>query len=263
MSGPGGERLATAIDGSVEGLSLFRRAAQIAASLNIALEATILDDRNLQHLADLPFGRIFGFSTGVSRNFDRSVLADLDRAKAERIRKAHKELIDTFQISCTTSRENAASVAHTVLQLSRQNRYVLARGFQLAVTYQQRPSRSPRFDRILVVLNGDESDLDDAVRSGRAVAAGLESVPVFLAPQYLGDRLQHRLEQTGHGAKHEKSIMELVESIELGDLCAIAARHNAGLVVLSLDLSDTSEADVRNMLDQIGCPVLLVNQAHV
>jgi len=41
-------RLAAAIDSSEEGLDLFRRTARLAASLNMALEATILKDQNLQ-----------------------------------------------------------------------------------------------------------------------------------------------------------------------------------------------------------------------
>lgn len=258
-------RLAAAIDSSEEGLDLFRRAARLAASLNMALEATVLEDRNLQHLADLPFGRTFGFSTGMTRHFDREALSDVARSKAERIRKAHEELTRQFRISCTTVSESSVSAAGAILQLTAANRYVLARGL-LHSTEIVRPRGLPRASssdgNILIVLGSDPSLMESDVATGLHIARTLDRAPVLLAPMALQDALTMLL-QARRGRASDKPIeAEFDERIAPDDLCAVAGRHKADLVVMPVALVGSSEEDFKTFLRRVGCPLLLINRAQ-
>lgn len=258
-------RLAAAIDSSEEGLDLFRRAARLAASLNMALEATILEDRNLQHLADLPFGRTFGFSTGLTRHFDREALSEVARSKAERIRKAHEELTRQFRISCTTVSESSVSAAGAILQLTAANRYVLARGL-LHSTEIVRPRSSSRSrelnGNVLIVLSNDPISLESDVATGLRIARTLDRTPVLLAPTVLQDALTILL-QTRRGRASDKPIeAEFDERIAPDDLCAVAGRHKADLIVMPVELVGSSEDDFKTFLRRVGCPLLLINRAQ-
>lgn len=258
-------RLAAAIDSSEEGLDLFRRAARLAASLNMALEATVLEDRNLQHLAELPFGRTFEFSTGMTRHFDREALSDVARSKAERIRKAHEELTRQFRISCTTVSESSVSAAGAILQLTAANRYVLARGL-LHSTEIVRPRGLPRAGNsdgnVLIVLGSDEVLMERDVATGLRIARTLDRTPVLLAPIELQDALTTLL-QAHRGRASDKPIeAEFDERIAPDDLCAIAGRHKADLVVIPVELVGASEEDFKTFLRRVGCPLLLINRAQ-
>jgi len=262
---PSPQRLATAIDSSEEGLDLFRRAARLAASLNMALEATVLEDLNLQHLADLPFGRTFGFSTGMTRHFDREALSDVARSKEEHIRKAHEELTRQFRISCTTVSESSVSVAGAILQLTAVNRYVLARGL-LHSTEIVRPRGLPRAGNsdgnVLIALGSDEVSMESDVATGLRIAQTLDRTPVLLAPMALRDALTTLL-QARRGRASDKPIeAEFDERIAPDNLCAVAGRYKADLVVMPVELVGSSEEDFKTFLRRVGCPLLLINRAQ-
>jgi hypothetical protein len=258
-------RLAAAIDSSEEGLELFRRAARLAVSLNMALEATILEDQNLQHLADLAFGRTFGFSTGLTCHFDREALSEVARSKAKRIRKAHEELTRQFRISCTTVGESSVSAAGAILQLAAANRYVLARGL-LHSTEIVRPRNSSRSrelnGNVLIVLSNDPISPESDVATGLRIARTLDRTPGSLAPTVLQDALTIPL-QTRRGRASDKPIeAEFDERMAPDDLCAVAGRHKADLIVMPAELVGSSEDDFKTFLRRVDCPLLLINRAQ-
>jgi hypothetical protein len=253
-------RLAAAIDSSDEGIELFRRAAMIAAALDMALDATILEDQNLAHMADLPFGKTFEFSTGLTKTFDRNVLVDVARSHARRIRETHAELTRQFRISCTTNSTSSVSTASTILRLSTLNRYVLTRGLSHATEYLPRRRPKARDGSVLVALTNGTETLETDLRIGLAAANALNCKPIIFASRQLETPLMALLNTLKAGSGGASPLVEFTDSIESSDLCAMAGRHNAGLIVLPVELTGGSEAEFRSFLQQVGCPLLLVNR---
>ena len=201
----------------------------------------------------------------MTSHFNREALSEVACSEAERIRKMHVELTQQFRISCTTVSEISVSAAGAILQLTAVSRYVLARRL-LHSTEILRPSSSSRSrelsGNVLVVLGNDRASLESDVATGLCISQTLDRMPVLLAPTALQDALTVLL-QTRRGRASDKPIeAEFDERIAPDDLCAVAGRHKADLMVMLVELVGSSEEDFKTFLHRVGCPLLLINRAQ-
>lgn len=254
------DRLATTIDATDQGLDLFRRAAQLASSLNTDLEATVLGDSDLRNFAELPFGNTISISTGLRRSFDRSALDVVSRAARSRIRQVHQELNRRFDISCTTCHEESASRTGTVLRLSMSNRFVLTRGASRPKHAVHSRPNLVRSHNIVSAVSGGEAAIHRTIVQCLSVSQALSCTPNFVADEALRSIVSAELRALGEKAGEVASV-EFASPLDIDAFAAAANRLAADLVIAPFEITQGSEAGLQSLLGQIDCPLLLVNAA--
>ena len=270
-------RIVVAIDSSAHAASALEAAATLAAHLHAELEGIFVQDINLTRLAALPVGREIQFLTGRGRDFSTEALDAQNReqevsarraiaAAAARARVTHVFRVARGQVDVEII--TAAGDADLLI-LGMGGKSPGGRG-RLGNTARAAAERAPR--SVLISKPGMHSisaplvcfDGSDGAKRALEAAIRISSVhektlTVLIIAQdmekaeALRQEVNDRLTQTPMLPKFLHS-----EQPRPDQMCRFATASGADVLVMSADCAAIAGAERLKILEQIGCPVLLV-----
>lgn len=268
-------RILVALDASAHSLSALEAAAELAASLQAELQGLFVEDINLLRLAELPFNQEVGFSSGNLRRLDarrieRQLQAQAGRARqtlaatAERAQVQWSFQVTRGQIASEllaaavdadlvilgktgwSGQRHLGSTARRVVSQVRGPALILQQGARLGFP-------------MLVLYDGSRAAhkaLVAAVQLARRRGGHL--VILLLAEdretaQSLQEAISEWLAERGLEACYR-----WLSKLGAARLCHVVQAEGGGLLVLHRDTPLLEDEALIALLNEVGCPVLLV-----
>jgi nucleotide-binding universal stress UspA family protein len=268
-------RILVAVDASSHSLSALEAAAELAASLEAELLGLFVEDINLLRLAELPFAQEIGLFSGTRRRLDSQRVERQLQVQARRARQALATVANRAQVRWTFSvrrgqiasellmaaldadlvilgktgwseQGRLGSTALAVLTQGHGPAMILQRGVQL---------RLP----MLVLYDGSR-----VAQQALAVAAQLaqtkeDSVIVLLladtmeAAETLREKASEWLGDRGMAVRYR-----WLSKADAPKLCQMVQQEASGLLVFHRDTPSLQGEELITLLNEIRCPVLLV-----
>ena len=253
-------RVLVAMDGSAYGLAAVEAAVHLAAELGAEVLGLFVEDANLLRLAGLPVAREVPLSCAAPRSLDPLAMERLLRAQADQVRQALAEAAARVGVAWSfrvarghvvrASLETAADLDLVVL--GKENSAPQAPPPRFAP--RARASACP----LLLVFDGSPSSrraLDTAAHLARTMDC---QVVVVIETgdedcEELTRRATQPLEQAGVAVSVQPAVLR-----SAAQLIGEARRTKAKLVLLSRCSDLLDEATLELLVNELDCPVALV-----
>ncbi len=270
-------RIVVAADSSDQSHAALEAAAALAARLDAEIEGLFVEDIDLVHLAELPFGREVHPISGETRVFDKQAIETQLRAEAAGARRALKAVAERARVR-STFRVVRGRVTTEVITAANEGDLLILGVHSRSVGPRPRPGATAiaaargaprsvlllrRGDRItgkaLVAYDGsDGAELALAAAAWLAGVAGGKLTALLVAESSAeADRLQtrvgERLESTGLTPNFLRA-----PRLELDEMCRLSQESGSDVLVLNADNPVLADDAHGRLLEQIRCPVLLV-----
>lgn len=272
-------RIVVTIDSSAHGRAAVVAAAALAHQLHAELEGVFVENIDLFHLAELPFGRVVDAATGTARAFDAAMLENQMRTEIARTRRMLEDAARHMRVSSSFRTARGRPVDEIIAAADRADLLIMgAAGHDIGVRFRPGPEalaaaeRAPRSvlllrsgavieGRPLVAYDGSEQGDKALEAAARMVRSRQGGVRVLIMA---GGGDEDRTE-----ALRGKALAILepfginVRFTELGQatpdgMCRAVERSDADLLVLAASDPSLGEGGFSRLLERLGCPVLLV-----
>jgi hypothetical protein len=249
-----------AVDASPFGLAGLEMAVHLAGAWDAELLGLFVEDDRLMRLAGLPFAREIAFSTAASRPLGPSGMECMLRAKAERVRQTLVESAGRAGMSWSLQVARGDLVPLTLAMTARGDVVVLAKDCPAA-----RPAPLPKRVRslrmpagIVVVWDGTRAAKRALETAVQVAAAYRDEVTAFVAAETRAvKRLARSAQRRLDDARLRARVTELAAEAA-AQLTRWARQHPLRLLLLGHPSPTFSDADIRLLVDELDCPVVLI-----
>jgi nucleotide-binding universal stress UspA family protein len=268
------ERILVALDASPQSLAALETAAQLAADLQAELMGLFVEDINLIRIAEYRFVREIGFFSATVRHIDRRTIRWQIRGQAERAKRAMRRIADRYQLDWTfnISRGSIASELQSAAQEA--DLIILGRtgwsgGRRIGSTVLEMiaspPSHAlilqqniPREPSILVLYDGSEP-AKQALKTAAAISRvrGGFLVVGVIAEDSQQAKARQRWAASWLGEREIQTRFRWIIGDQRGKLQQIVQSEQC-LLVMANQMPTVEEEDLPEMLERLGCSVLLV-----
>lgn len=264
-----------ALDASHHSLAALEAAAELAASLEAELQGLFVEDANLLRLAGLPVAREVRFPSGRPAQLDQARMERALRAQAAQARQALATVSERRHIKWSfrvvrgevVSEVLAAALEADLLTLGKASRPLIRR-VHLGSTAQAAAAEAPccvlMLQRgegigppVMVTYDGTPAArqaLRLAARLAQKEASRLTVLVLATAPE-AAQRLQTETTELLRGARFTVRYRQL-KSASTAALTHEVRAERSGVLVLSGTM--LPQGALQALLDEVGCPVLLV-----
>lgn len=269
------QRILVALDASPHSLSALEAAVELAASFRAELLGLFVEDINLLRLAELPFAQEVGRFSGTLRRLDTRHVERQLHAQAVRARQALTRIAERAQVqwSFHVARGQIASELLTAAsdvdlvilgkagwsgqrRLGSTARSVLSQAPGPALILQQ----GVRLGLPVVVLYDGSRMAQRALAAATQLVRGSEGYLTLLlladgpdAAQSLQMEAADWLQERGLKARYR-----WLSKADAARLCRVVQVEGGGVLVLHRDMPLLRGEALMALLNEIGCPVLLV-----
>jgi nucleotide-binding universal stress UspA family protein len=270
-------RIVVAADGSTHGRAALRAAAKLGARLHAEVEGVFVEDINLVYLAELPLGREVHPISGEARRLDRGTLEGQLRAQAAEARRELKAQADRVRVR-STFRVVRGRVETEVISAAGEGDLLVLGTFGRSIGPRRRAGstalaaaeRAPRSVLLLrpgaTVTGKPLAAYDGTAGAALALEAAARlaggdggTVTVLIAADTpdRADELQSRAERFLETRGVKPRILR-APKLELDEMCRRTRDSGADVLVLAADSPVLADKAHARLLEQIGCPILLV-----
>lgn len=243
-------RILVALETSSRSLAALETAAELAAGLRAPLLALFVEDINLLHLAALPFAREVGYASAAERRLDAPAIQRLFRLQSAQAQRSLAETAARLQIEWSFRITRGLPVP-SLLEM--------AEAADLLVFGKTGARRQAAAGPVVVVFDGSAgAHRALAAAAGLALAAS-RPLAVLLAAETreafapLREHAQAALKQGATRAAYLRLAQRTARA-----LAQAVAETGAGALVLPAESPPWRPAEIRALLDQIDCPLVLV-----
>jgi nucleotide-binding universal stress UspA family protein len=270
-------RILVALDASSHSLAALEAAVELAAKMEAELLGLFVEDINLLQLAELPFAQGISYPSAVGQQLDKSSMELALKVKAAQARQALATAAGQLHVRWSfrtvrgyiTSEVLEAALEADLLTLGKSSRQLARRG-GLGSTAWEAIARAPRpvllvqqgvgiKQPVLVVYDGSESAkqaLATAADMAQAYGDGLVVLVLAHTPnvaQQLKDEAANRLQD-----KKLRVRYQWLDKPHVQNLTQIIQAEKGGILVLSSESPLLAGNVIREILEEMTCPVLLV-----
>jgi hypothetical protein len=261
-------RIVVALDTGSLSRAAIEAAARLAIGLGADLEALFVEDTSLRRLAELPFARELGNTSGQARRFD---VAELDRAigvQAQQVRRAIEaaarglplnwsfEVVRGNLIAVVLERTAAADLL--VLGITRRPAYRGVHGEAVMRRLERRVAHHP----IIGIFDGSpaaphvlEAALALALERRAHVSVHV-AIPAARPEQFGALRGQADAIFAERGRASGGYVC--LPDAGIATIAAMAKRQRAGAILVPVADLARAEHEFEGLVDEIACPVVLV-----
>lgn len=248
-------RILITVNAAPQNFAVFDTAGKLAALMGVDLTGVFVEERDLLNMAALPFARIVDQLSASPSHLDSNRLQRLLRAQAQEVRNALTRIAQTQSIRCDLRIVQGRLLNEALSQLAERDILFLCRGRGIAEV--QRPVK---IESVPVCVVLDESanatrTLSAAVILAKSDGRGLN----ILVPKDLSaDTVQSAFELLAARAVPH-SVVKLPE-LDLQQIKVATRCTGCSLLVLSnLSTREFRQEELRLLLQQVSCPVVLVS----
>lgn len=277
------KRILVALDTSSHSLAAMQAAVQLAAHLKAELLGVFVEDIDLLRLAGLPFAQEIHYPSGATRQMESQRLEQDLRGQAAQARRALAEAAEQARLSWSfrvvrgqvTAELLTAAAEVDLLSLGVASR-PLSRRIRLGSTARTVATSAPGF--VLLLQHGERIDLPVLVTyDGSAAAKRALMMAVRLVETIKGSRppaltvlIVNHVQIPEKAQQLEREAESLLQSYNLQadyrslpnanilGLVQTVQTLRGGLLVLGGESQLVQAETIQTLLDQLGCPVLLV-----
>jgi nucleotide-binding universal stress UspA family protein len=278
-------RILVALDASSDSLVALEAAVELAGRVEAELEGLFIEDINLMRLAELPIAQQLSLPTGLRQRLELAAIEGEMRALAEEARRALEEAAEganlrwSFRVVRGRLEAEMAAAAGEVdlIVLNTAARRLSHRAGLTAVAEQAAKQllrsilllrgRAGPAKSVAVAFDGSPG-ADKALAAAARMAAGLEEAGVvtegaILTVLCVGDTKEaaRKAERKAKGWLKRKGLEAEVTVLGKASpprLCEAVRHAGSGLLVLDADAPLLEGIEPEGLIDQTGCPVLLV-----
>jgi nucleotide-binding universal stress UspA family protein len=268
------DRILVAVDASPNSLVALRAAVDLARRMQAEILGLFIEDIDLHRLGNLPFAQEIGVYTARSRRISSRQIRLQLRAQSKRARNLLERLANEARVSWTyrvqqgsTSDLKDAAADADLIVLGRtgwSGRRKLGSTVQFLLShYPSRTliigDRSSSGSPILVVYDGSDSSKRALVSASNMIkeSDGFLTVGILAETSNQARRLQREAFQWLKSHDIEPRFRWIIgwSSQKINDL----VRTENCLLILPRSIEPMQEKYVSDLLDEVDCPILLVN----
>jgi len=268
-------RILVAVDSSAHGRAALETAAWLGDRLDAEIEALHVEDADLVRLAELPFGREFLLGSGEPRTFDVTVMEERVRSARFRAQHVFRTVSAHVRVHTRFRVQRGSVIAELVAAAAEADLVILGMSSEsvpgrrlgrTALAVAERAKISVLLLRAGAALSGrplvcydGAPDAARALAIARQIALRDEPVRVLVvaADDARGQALRAEAEAS-LWAGGFAAAFTAARSVRPAELCSLCARAGADMLAIGAGNALISGPERAALLEQIGCPVLIV-----
>jgi nucleotide-binding universal stress UspA family protein len=271
-------RIVVAIDSSPHGRAALETAAAIAARLHAEVLGLFVEDIDLVNLAGLPVGRMIPMISGESREFNQEAMEDNFRMQVARARRELRQIatrtriVSSFRVvrGRVDAEIVAAAAEGELLILGSTSRSVGFGGRAAGSVAVAAAERSPRSVLLIrpgahiegkaLLVHDGSAESDAAIGVAANVVGGPSrtlTVLIVADTAAKASDIEARVRLQLMPFRMTPAFLQ-VHHLEIADLCRLASQSGSDVLVISGKSPMLAGGAHARLLEQVGCPVLIV-----
>lgn len=248
-------RILVSLDFNEDEMSFIKPLISLASLLNADLCGLFNENSELQQIANLPFSREITFPTAIIRSLNRENITRHLKQHHEALRVMISELSQLSNVSCSFKTTQGSRIEAI---LSESLNYEL-----IVILPEKYSSQQSRHSELLeekinptVVYHdrSEQSKISFYIIHSLINSGNLKEL-IILTPDHASEKQAKQL----YSLDSIDVSFRHIDAYEILNIVSLAGVHKAGLVVLPLENKLFSQPkEIRQMLDILGCPLLLV-----
>lgn len=269
-------RILVALDASPHSLAALQAAVELAAQLGAEVEGLFVEDINLLKLSDLPMARELVVYATHPRHLDRKRMAEQLQLQARMARKALEEVAEKAQVHWSFRVARGVIAAELLAAAAEMDLILLGRtgwsnrrrlgSTTLAVA-------SQAGSHTLIIQRGAHLGLpvgivyDGSIHAQRAFVTAVDLLRqrdgyliIIIKAEDLESARQLQTEITEWvRERNVHSHFRWLVGEDMSGLTALIEEERCGILVLPAEVESLQGENLKLVLDQVQCPVLLVH----
>lgn len=245
-------RVLLAVRGAARSDAPIDLALQLAVALEAELAGVFIEDSDLLRVAALPFTREVGRVTGALRPLDPGEVEASLRRQAEQVRHALADLTRSSQVKWSF-RVARGKLPEAMLSSARRADIVVAGECRLQV----RRGRGESMQTVTVVFEPGQSGVRTLTTALNLARGRVERLAILVPDAADLEGLRRQAAQAVQAAPELLRIATL-PSREAAGLVRSVRQQSARALVLAPDSLHDGERQVRVLLEELPCPLVLV-----
>jgi nucleotide-binding universal stress UspA family protein len=277
-------RILVALDASTHSLAALEAAVELAERVEAEIEGVFVEDINLMRLAELPIALQLSLPTGLQRRIDAAVIEQEMRALAAEARKALETAAERTHVRWTFRVVRGRVEAELTAAAGEADLVVLDTASRPLTQYARLVSAAdvaklaprsvlllrgrPGPARSVIVAYDGSKGAEKALAAAARIAAALKRTGIAEPWPNLTVLALGATEDAARKAEKKAKAWLAREGVEAAarrligagpaEVCEAVRRMGSGLLVLDAGAPLIQRAKAETLLDESGCPILLV-----
>ncbi len=248
-------RILVSLDFDTNNVGLLESLVSLASQLNADLCGLLIEESELQHVANLPFSREITFPSALTRNLSSTSIARHLKEHAEQSRQLIEKLSELADVACSFRSTKSTRIESVLDETIDSEVIVLFPGKYNPV--------NKRY------IKSSEDILNPVVLLYKEPEESQKAIDIVLSLNEM-NKLHHLIVLTKEGetediseklypVKNIKSELKRIDGFEISPITSLLDTLNPGLVILPLDDDIRHQAaQIKIMLETLLCPIVLI-----